>query len=161
MPQLDLEKTLRRIKENQWALADIDWDAPGREMITEEQWPKLKAFMADLTWIEHIGARGFAAMAKKAPNDTLKEIYTWFHAEEQRHANAELALMQRAMDMTLAVHQATASMLYEGIDTREVEAFIAKAHQKVGASGSYFVIVLFGVASSFPHGVKEPQQQPF
>ena len=95
MPQLDLEKTLRRIKENQWALADIDWDAPGREMITEEQWPKLKAFMADLTWIEHIGARGFAAMAKKAPNDTLKEIYTWFHAEEQRHANAELALMQR------------------------------------------------------------------
>src|SRR5262249_28775175 len=25
----------------------------------------------------------------------LKEIYTYFHAEEQRHANAELALMRR------------------------------------------------------------------
>ena len=72
MPQLDLEKTLRRIKENQWALADIDWDAPGREMITEEQWPKLKAFMADLTWIEHIGARGFAAMVvSTAPRLTM------------------------------------------------------------------------------------------
>ena len=51
--------------------------------------------MADLMWIEHVGARGFAAMAKKAPNDTLKEIYTYFHAEEQRHANAEMALMKR------------------------------------------------------------------
>lgn len=95
MPQLDLEKTLQRIKDNQWALADFDWDKPGAEMISEEQWPKLKAFMADLTWIEHIGARGFAAMAKKAPNDTLRQIYEWFHAEEQRHANAELALMRR------------------------------------------------------------------
>lgn len=95
MPQLDLEKTLQRIKENQWSLADFDWEAPGAEKIPEEQWHKLKAFMADLTWIEHIGARGFAAMAKKAPNDTLKQIYEWFHAEEQRHANAELALMRR------------------------------------------------------------------
>lgn len=69
----------------------------------------------------------------------------------------ELSLMQRAMDMTLAVHQATASMLYEGITTTEVEAFIKKAHQKVGAPGNYFCIVLFGVATSFPHGVKDAQ----
>jgi hypothetical protein len=86
---------LAKVKASQWALADIDWDAPGADRITAEQWPKLKAFMADLMWIEHVGARGFAAMAKKAPNDTLKEIYTYFHAEEQRHANAEMALMKR------------------------------------------------------------------
>lgn len=66
-------------------------------------------------------------------------------------------LIQRAMDMTLAVHKATASMLYEGITTTEVEAFINEAHKKVGAPGNYFCIVLFGVASSFPHGVKNPQ----
>jgi len=95
--QLDLEKMLAKIKASQWALADIDWDAPGRECVTEDPvlYPKLKAFMADLMWIEHVGARGFAAMAKKAPNDTLRDIYIWFHAEEQRHANAEMALMQR------------------------------------------------------------------
>ena len=56
---------------------------------------KLKAFMADLCWIENIGARGFAALAKKAPTPTIAEIYRYFHAEEQRHANAELALMKR------------------------------------------------------------------
>ncbi len=39
--------------------------------------------------------RGFAALAKKAPDPTIAEIYRYFHAEEQRHANAELALMKR------------------------------------------------------------------
>ncbi|QLY32103.1 ferritin-like domain-containing protein [Nocardia huaxiensis] len=83
------------IKDRQWALADIDWDAPGAERITEAQRPKLAAFMADLVWIEHVGARGFAALKNKAPDGPLKEIYRYFHAEEQKHANAELALMRR------------------------------------------------------------------
>ena len=78
------------------------------------------------------------------------------HCRMQKSA-AELALIQRAMDMTLEVHKATASILREGITTTEVEAFIHEAHRKVGASGSFFCIVLFGVATSFPHGVKHAQ----
>ncbi|OBG90507.1 reductase [Mycobacterium sp. E136] len=92
---IDMDAMLAKIKDRQWALADIDWDAPGAELITDEQRPGLKAFMADLCWIENIGARGFAALAKKAPTPTIAEIYRYFHAEEQRHANAELALMKR------------------------------------------------------------------
>ncbi len=92
---IDMDVMLDKIKDRQWALADIDWDAPGTETITDEMRPKLKAFMADLCWIENIGARGFAALAKKAPTPTIAEIYRYFHAEEQRHANAELALMKR------------------------------------------------------------------
>ena len=91
----DFDGMLQKIKDRQWALADVDWGAPGAEAITEAQRPKLRAFMADLVWIENIGARGFAAMAKKAPSETLRQIYVYFHAEEQRHANAELALMRR------------------------------------------------------------------
>jgi hypothetical protein len=92
---LDLDNVLEKIRANQWALADIDWQAPGAEKITSEQRPLLTTFMADLVWIEQVGARAFASLAKKAPNNTLKEIYRYFHAEEQRHANAELALMHR------------------------------------------------------------------
>lgn len=92
---MDMEAMLQKIKDKQWALADIDWDAPGAETISDEFRPKLKAFMADLCWIENVGARGFAALAKKAPNETIAEIYRYFHAEEQRHANAELSLMRR------------------------------------------------------------------
>lgn len=92
---IDMETMLAKIKERQWALADIDWEAPGADTISPEFRPKLKAFMADLCWIENVGARGFAALAKKAPDPTLAEIYRYFHAEEQRHANAEVALMKR------------------------------------------------------------------
>jgi hypothetical protein len=95
MANIDLDKMLQKVKSSQWLLADIDWDAPGAEMISDEQRPKLTRFMSDLVWIEHVGARGFAAMAKNAPDDTLRQLYTYFHAEEQRHANAELALMRR------------------------------------------------------------------
>ena len=69
----------------------------------------------------------------------------------------ELALMQRAKDMTLEVHKAAASILREGISTTEVAEFIQQAHRKVGAPGSTFCIVLFGEASAFPHGVKHAQ----
>jgi Xaa-Pro dipeptidase len=74
-----------------------------------------------------------------------------------RKSDAEIALMQRAKDMTLAVHVAAASILREGITTKEVEEFIDRAHRKVGASGSYFVIVLFGEATAYPHGVSYVQ----
>jgi Xaa-Pro dipeptidase len=75
-----------------------------------------------------------------------------------RKSAAEIALMQRAKDMTLAVHIATASILREGITTTEVAEFIDRAHRKVGApAGSYFVIVLFGAATAFPHGVSYVQ----
>ena len=74
MASIDLDKMLTKIKSTQWALSDIDWDAPGAELITDEQWPKLKEFMADLMWIEHVGARAFAALAKKAPDDTLRPV---------------------------------------------------------------------------------------
>lgn len=67
----------------------------GAELIDPELHARLKPFLSDLMWIENVGARGFAAMAKKAPTPTLKSIYEHFHAEEQKHANAELALMRR------------------------------------------------------------------
>ncbi|WP_206485545.1 Xaa-Pro peptidase family protein [Thalassotalea sp. G2M2-11] len=70
----------------------------------------------------------------------------------------EIALLQKAKDMTLEVHKATAKILRAGITTKEVEHFIDQAHRKLGAAaGSYFCIVLFGRDSSFPHGVKDPK----
>ena len=97
MASINYEHMLDKVKSTQWALADIDWAAPGAELVTgnPELYRKLKPFMADLMWIEHVGARAFAAMAKKAPTATLREMYGYFHAEEQRHANAEMALMKR------------------------------------------------------------------
>lgn len=74
-----------------------------------------------------------------------------------RKSASEIALMQRAKTLTLEVHKAAASILREGITTTEVEDFIDRAHHKVSGGGSTFCIVLFGPASAFPHGVKNPQ----
>ena len=71
---------------------------------------------------------------------------------------AELALLSQAKAITLRVHEATARILHEGIDTREVQAFIDDAHVACGMDGrSTFKIVLFGEPTAYPHGVPYPQ----
>ncbi|GAA4280694.1 M24 family metallopeptidase [Gaetbulibacter aestuarii] len=73
-------------------------------------------------------------------------------------SEAELAIMQLAMDITLEVQQAAARIIHPGITSETVTQFIHEAHKRYGAkAGSYFCIVLFGVDSSFPHGVKTPK----
>ena len=87
----------------------------------------------------------------------LQSAYPVTSDGRMRKSDAEIALIQRAMDMTLAVHRAAASILHEGITTTAVEEFIQQAHRRVGARGSYFCIVLFGEATSYPHGVNYVQ----
>ena len=73
-------------------------------------------------------------------------------------SDAELALMQRANDITLEVHKAAARILKRGITTQQVTQFINEAHKAAGAtSGSDFCIVLFGEDTQYPHGVKSPK----
>lgn len=73
-------------------------------------------------------------------------------------SNLEIAIMQQAMNITLEVQKAAARILRVGISAKEVTDFIHEAHKKYGVpSGSYFCIVLFGIDSSFPHGVKSPK----
>ena len=74
-------------------------------------------------------------------------------------SEAELALLTRAKAITLEIQRAAASIMHEGIDTREVQAFLDAAHIAAGMDGrSTFKIVLFGEATAYPHGVPYPQQ---
>jgi Xaa-Pro dipeptidase len=73
-------------------------------------------------------------------------------------SSSEIALLQRAKDMTMVVHRAVAKILTVGITTAQVTDFINKAHVKLGATkGSSFCIVLFGEDTAYPHGVKVPK----
>ncbi|NKB62506.1 MAG: M24 family metallopeptidase [Gammaproteobacteria bacterium] len=74
-------------------------------------------------------------------------------------SNAELKLLAAAKATTLQVQQSAARILYEGMDTREVQGFLDKAHIACGMDGSStFKIVLFGEATAYPHGVPYPQK---
>ena len=69
---------------------------------------------------------------------------------------AEIALMQKANDITIAAYKVGVSMLREGMSPADFSAITAEAHSKLGASGE--IGVNFGKASAYPHGSIEPQK---
>jgi Xaa-Pro dipeptidase len=69
---------------------------------------------------------------------------------------AEIALMQKANDITIAAYKVGVSMLREGMSPADFSAITAEAHSKLGANGE--IGVNFGKASAYPHGSIEPQQ---
>jgi Xaa-Pro dipeptidase len=70
---------------------------------------------------------------------------------------AELALMQRANDITLRAVQAALQTLKEGMTPRELDATVSAATSALG--GNYDgALVSFGAATAFPHGSREPQR---
>lgn len=68
----------------------------------------------------------------------------------------ELALMQKANDITIEAYRACIPLLKEGMSPGEFSGLLADAHRKLGARGGAFAS--FGAASAFPHGSSTPQK---
>ena len=68
----------------------------------------------------------------------------------------ELALMQKASDITIEAFRAAFQTFREGMTQDELRANIAAAHRALGAAGS--ASVSFGEFTAFPHGSIEPQK---
>ncbi len=69
---------------------------------------------------------------------------------------AEIALMQKANDITTAGIKFGISQLKEGMTQGELSDIIAEGQQKLGGAGTD-ALVLFGTSSAFPHGSVKPQ----
>jgi Xaa-Pro dipeptidase len=70
---------------------------------------------------------------------------------------AEIALMQRANDMTIAAYKAGLATLREGMTQGDLRANILAAYRAIGAQGGV-VAVSFGTYTAFPHGSIAPQK---
>jgi Xaa-Pro dipeptidase len=70
---------------------------------------------------------------------------------------AELALLQRANDITAAAFRAVVPTLEEGMTQRALEDRMTAALARVGG-GSAWALAAFGQASAFPHGSIQPQR---
>lgn len=68
----------------------------------------------------------------------------------------ELALMQKANDITIEAFRAAFATFREGMTQDDLRANIAAAHRALGATGS--AGVSFGQYTAFPHGSIEPQK---
>ena len=79
-----------------------------------------------------------------------------------RKSKAELALLKKAKQITLDVHEKIFNWIKPGIRASEVRQKIDQLHRDACAdNGSYFCAVQFGEATSHPHGVPgDPVLQP-
>jgi Xaa-Pro dipeptidase len=71
-------------------------------------------------------------------------------------SQAELALLQRANDITIAAYKAAFTTLREGMTQRDLSAIIAAAYRALGVQGN--AMAIFGKYTAFPHGSVQPQQ---
>jgi Xaa-Pro dipeptidase len=69
---------------------------------------------------------------------------------------AEIALMQKANDITLAAYKVLFDSLYEGMTQADFSRVATEAHMALGAKGS--IGANFGEWSAFPHGSSTPQR---
>jgi Xaa-Pro dipeptidase len=70
---------------------------------------------------------------------------------------AELALMQKASDITVAAMKIAISQLKEGVSPSDISAIINNVHTQMGATPD-FALILFGESSALPHGSIKPRQ---
>jgi Xaa-Pro dipeptidase len=70
---------------------------------------------------------------------------------------AELALMQKASDITVAAMKIAFSQLKEGVSPTDISVIINNVHTQMGAIPD-FALILFGESSALPHGSIKPQQ---
>lgn len=67
----------------------------------------------------------------------------------------EIAMMQRASDITIAAYKAAIPLLKKGMTSGEFRELSRKAHSALGVSGG--IGAQFGESSSFPHGSSKPR----
>lgn len=70
---------------------------------------------------------------------------------------AEIALMQRANDITIVAYRAAFATLHEGMTQFEFQRNVSSAFQRLGAAGGS-AGAQFGTYSAFPHGSITPQK---
>jgi Xaa-Pro dipeptidase len=69
---------------------------------------------------------------------------------------AELALMQKAADITIAAYRHVAPRVARGMTPKDIGAMMDAAHAALGAVPE-FALILLGEASAYPHGSGKPQ----
>ncbi len=72
-------------------------------------------------------------------------------------SEAEIALMQKANDITLAAIQHCVAQLKEGMSQGELSSAIMSAQRDLGGDPD-FALCLFGKDAAFPHGTKTPSK---
>jgi len=94
----------------------------------------------------------YRGLRREIADARLVDAWPLINALRRRKSPAEIALMQRAKDITIEVHRRAHASLTAGVRASEVTRFIDQQHRALGQGGSSFCIVSFGEDTSLPHG---------
>lgn len=120
-------------------------------------------FLRDRKAVGDIGVeetvRYFAVdgLAKAVPGARIRNGAPVVRGVRMLKSPHELALMQKATDITIAAYRHTAPRIQKGMIPSEIGAIMNKATEALGGKPE-FALVLLGEASAYPHGTGKPQQ---
>lgn len=95
----------------------------------------------------------FEGLRNSAPHLDFVSAEPVISACRMFKSEPEIALMQRANDITAEAMKTCISMLREGMSQSEFRDISVEAHKAMGVKGG--IGVQFGTATAFPHGSKE------
>lgn len=99
----------------------------------------------------------FSGVKKESPGTEFVDAEIITAGCRMIKSPAELALMQKASDITIEAFRAAFQTFKEGMTQGELRANIEAAHRALGAPGGS-ASVSFGMYTAFPHGSIEPQK---
>ncbi|HHH11406.1 MAG TPA: hypothetical protein ENK23_04960 [Sorangium sp.] len=82
---MDLQRLLHKCHRDQWHIDDLDWSAPARAMPAAKEQAVVQYF-TDMAGIERLAGALFAEQRRHETNPVLREIFTTFIGDEERHA---------------------------------------------------------------------------
>lgn len=95
-------------------------------------------------------------LARRLPQARLASANPVVRGCRLRKSPAELALLQKANDVTLAALRWTWPRVKEGMQPADLRALVSAATAKLGGVAED-ALVLLGEASAYPHGSRKPQ----
>lgn len=76
---------LARCVRDQWKIRDLDWSVTPRQMSREQEMAVVQYF-TDMAGIERLAGALFAEQRRRVDDPVLREIFTTFVVDEERHA---------------------------------------------------------------------------
>ncbi len=90
---MNLERLLKKCRQDRWTVDTLDWSRPPRSMSRQEEIMIVQAF-TDMAGIEEIAGGLFAVQRDRVQDPTLAAIYDCFVADEARHAEVASRLAE-------------------------------------------------------------------
>ncbi|KHL26010.1 peptidase [Croceibacterium mercuriale] len=136
----------------------LTWDEDEDPAATLAQWLGERGLAQGRIGIEET-VRYFAVdgLAAALPGATLVSGDPVVRGCRMVKSPAELALMQRATDITMAAYRHAAPRIQRGMTPSDIGALINDATRAMGGAPE-FALVLLGEASAYPHGSGKPQE---